>query len=211
MKIKNVDCSAKFRVSQLLSKSIESDEDKACSDALKDLANLQLMRPFTTADGNTVGDDIFNNSEAFDALQIEYRQKVIDTTPEWAQAEVTKHGCESLADFVPLKLTVGTVLFDLWRPTVSVPAAPLAAALLNKKISEYATLLSSDEYEVPGDVLAAAEKVLSDEEKWKTSVLSAQIDISEDRKEYTNVRGSILTDVREYHPILAEIINLFVK
>lgn len=91
-------------------------------------------------------------------------------------------GAETVNSDIGVSLTVGSFLFDLYATHTPKPEAPLLIHLFNKKMSEFAEILNKDEFDVPGEILECAKKVLADSELWKKTVVATYVSVGEEKR-----------------------------
>lgn len=121
------------------------------------------------------GDD----TEAKTALLATYTQEEKDL--------LNQFGVELHIDQIPVTITLGSLIFDIYTAETKQPEAPLAKAAFARKIQELAAQLNQDEFTLAADVHNTVAKVLSDDEKWSKSKFSAAVRAANGEEAYTTL------------------------
>lgn len=161
--IENVKDSFDFKMAQLLTKEMPASLKTVVSDY-----NMLLSRMvFESTAGESFNVEFYQSDAAeYEAKLEEYKANLVKETPEWVTEECAKFGVESPSDVVTLHVDLGSVLYDLCSLAVPVPAAPLAQALRQKKLMDYASELSKDEFTIIEEYHGLVEAMLMDDEAW---------------------------------------------
>ena len=130
---------------------------------------------------------------------------VIALIPDWFAEELKEIGLTAV-DTIPLQISVGSILFDLYVQHITPPKAPLANALFVKRRSEIAEILDSDEFEVPKEVFDTSKAVLMEDSLWNKARISAVYQKSESEGIAFEIKAS---GVSSYKEIMNELINAF--
>lgn len=89
-----------------------------------------------------------------------------DLGPE-AKAALLGLGAKLPTDLVPVTLSLGTLLFDIYYSAQTAPDAPLRKALFEKNRQDFAVRLSGDSFELSDQEIEDIELVLDEDDKWR--------------------------------------------
>ena len=102
---------------------------------------------------------------------------VMNSLPEWFRNEMDRLGTKDPLAFIDLKIDLGALIYELYLQNSTLPEAPLARALKEKKNAEYAEELSKEEFELPVEVRKKVLEVITTDDKWNSFIITCYSEV----------------------------------